>query len=587
MRRKFAPAVVLILGFGTGMLALQLLLPDPSGAPAGGETKDLPEEPEGEWNSSLGSRPRFVDVTGAAGISFRHSNGSTGQRKYPEIMGAGVGLLDYDGDGFLDIYFVNGNHLLREPSPRLQNHLYHNNGDGTFTDVTGTAGVGHTGYGQGCAAGDYDNDGDPDLYVSNFGPDVLYRNNGNGTFTDVTEAAGLGNPNWGQSCSFLDYDGDGWLDLYVQNYLEYSLEKQRKAFGFFQGRKVLDYPSPLDYRGSPDRLYRNNGDGTFTDVTRETGLFRQGGKGMGCACLDFNDDGHIDLLVSNDLEENYLFLNRGDGTFQESALAAGVAFDGDGVPESSMGVSLGDFDRDGRIDMVIPCLRRQVFTLYRNLGDHFADVSERAGLAQSTSRQTGFNANFLDYDNDGDLDLFFTTGGVLRNELVPPEAPYVDQYGLPDLLLAGDGSGRYRDVSRWAGPHFRRRLIGRGSATGDLDNDGNLDIVINNLNGRAVILHNETRGGHWAILKLISTRGIRDALGASVWVEAGGIRQRSVVHGGVTYLSQIDRRIHIGLGRAGRIERLEVTWPGGERQVFEDLPGDRIMTIEQGVPSVK
>ncbi len=545
------------------------------------------EKPVASWDTSLGSAPCFVDITDATGISFCHENGHTGRYHYPEVMGAGVGLLDYNNDGYLDIYFVNGNHLLPAPSPDITNHLYRNNGDGTFTDVTERAGVGDATFGQGCCVGDYDNDGDADLFVSNCGPNVLYRNNGNGTFTDVTKAAGVEDQHWGQTCSFLDYDGDGWLDLYVQNYLTYSISRERQAYVWIGDHKVVDYPGPSEYAGSADRLYRNNGDGTFTDRTEAAGMLYPSGKGMGCACVDLDDDGDPEIFVTNDGMENYFFKNRGDGTFEEIGLTAGVAFSGVGSAESSMGVDVGDADLDGRLDLIVPCLWQQVFTLYRNEKDCFVDISWRSGLAQGTSRVTGFSPNFIDYDNDGDLDLFFSTGGVRMSDLAIYDASYMARYGLKNLLLANDGTGRYTNVSSWAGPHFQEMLISRGSATGDIDNDGDIDLVINNLSGRAVILRNDTPSGHWITLTVLPRRGNRDGLGTSVWIEAGGMRQRAVIHGAVTYLSQIDRRVHFGLGRAEKIDRLEILWPDREREIFENLAVDRILPIEQGAKEVE
>jgi hypothetical protein len=303
---------------------------------------------------------------------------------------------------------------------------------------------------------------------------------------------------------------------------------------------------------------------------------------MGCACFDFDDDGYTDIFVSNDTMENYLFRNRGDGTFEESALAAGVAVGGRGVPEASMGVDLGDYDGDGRIDMIVPCVWGQVFSLYRNEGSHFTDASFRAGLARPTSAPTGFSPKFLDYDNDGDLDLFFSTGGVRMTELAPEDASYVGKYGMPDILLANNGRGRYREVSAFAGSHFEKLTIGRGAASGDLDNDGDLDIVISNLAGEPVLLRNDTEGGHWVTLTLVDRKGLRNAFGASILCEAGGRSQRAVVHGYFTYLSQSDQRVHFGLGMSETIDRLEVRWPGGERQVLENVAADQFLTIRQG-----
>ncbi len=574
----------LAAGFSVGWLCLSVVWKPPrqSGGPAA-RTFDIPppSSSPAEWDASLGSPPRFVDVTERAKVSFLHVNGLSGKYHYLEIMGGGVALFDYDGDDFLDLYFVNGNYLDQEPSPAITNQLYRNNGDWTFTDVTEQAGVGDAGYGQGCCVGDYNRDGNPDLYVSNYGRNVLYRNNGNGTFTDVTQAAGVEDPDWGQSSSFLDYDADGWLDLYVQNYLTYSTDKDVEAFIYVGDQKLPDYPAPSSFPGSADHLYRNNGDGTFTDVTEQAGILRPGGKGMGCACYDMDDDGYVDLFVTNDGTPNYLFRNRGDGTFEETGLTAGVAFDGAGIPESSMGVDVGDYDGDGRLDMIVPCTKRQVYTLYRNQGEYFADASLGSGLAQATSDRTGFNPNFLDYDNDGDLDLFFTVGAVRSHELITAGATYEARYGLSDVLLANDGTGRFTNVSSRAGPHFQRRLIGRGAATGDLDNDGDIDLVITNLAGPAILLRNETRSGHWIKLKLIPATGSLDALGTNVSIEAGGRTQRAQVHGGVTYLSQIDRRVHFGLGGAVTVDRLEITWPDRHTQVLTDVPADQILTVEQ------
>jgi len=394
----------------------------------------------------------------------------------------------------------------------------------------------------------------------------------------------VGDAGWGQSCTFLDFDGDGRLDLYVQNYLDYSLDIVFEAFIYMGEKKVLDYPSPRHFPGAPDRLFKNLGDGTFEDASAASGIAPYAGKGMGCAAFDYDDDGFVDLFVSNDSMENYLFHNKRDGTFEEVALLAGVAFDGAGLAEASMGVDVADVDGDCRMDIAVPCVWGQVFSLYRNEGDHFADISLRAGLATPTAASTGFCPAFLDYDNDGDEDLFFSTGGVRMEEIAPPETPYEVRYGIRDILLANDGRGHLTDVSRIAGAHFQQKLVGRGAASGDLDNDGDVDIVVSNLMGRTAVLRNDTEGGHWISLRLVGGKGNRDALGASVWCEAGGKKQRAVVHGGVSYLSQNDRRVHFGLARAERVDRLEIRWPDGERQVLQNLSVDRFRTVRQGEP---
>lgn len=579
--RILVSTVLFVAGLAAGLWYFQ-----PADSPAtGGGKGDGPANGgaggASPWASSLGSPPRFVDVTAASGVAFRHENGLTGKCKYLEIMGAGVGVFDYDGDEDLDLYFVNGNKLAGPPSPDITNRLYRNDGEWKFTDVTAMAGVGDSSYGQGCCAGDFDNDGDVDLYVSNFGTNILYKNNGDGTFTDVTRAAGVGDPGWGQTCSFLDYDRDGWLDLYVQNYLTYSPGQQTEAFIHVGSRRVLDYPTPLSFKGSASRLLRNKGDGTFQDVTEAAGLLRPDGKGMGVACVDLNDDGLADIFVANDTAENYLFWGRPGGTFKEAGLAAGVAFDGEGSPEASMGVDVGDFDGDLRFDLIVPCLRMQVYTLYRNHLEYFEDVSRGAGLAEATVHTTGFNANFLDYDSDGDLDLFFTNGGVRMNETVPAEASYTERYGQPDLLLANDGRGRFADVSAHAGPYFRERMIGRGSAAADLDQDGDLDLVICNLADRAVLLRNDTAQGHWITLDLKDKKGRRQPMGTNIWAEAGGRKQRAVVHGAVTYLSQGDRRPRFGLGAATKVDRLEIQWPDGSRQILTEVAVDQVLKVQQ------
>ncbi len=548
---------------------------EPSGASTDAvSTTDVP------WDSRLGNRPVFVDVTEAAGIKFRHSNGLTGRNQYLEIMGGGVAAFDFDNDGDLDLYFVNGNRIDAEPDPKTTNHLYRNDGNWHFVDVTAQAGVAGHAYGQGCAAGDYDGDGNVDLIVTNYGRSVLYRNQGDGTFKDVTAPAGIDHDGWGQSAAFFDADGDGDLDLFIQNYLAKGSTKQAESFIYVGEKKVRDYPSPLGFAGSASQFYRNNGDGTFKDDTAAAGLDKIG-KGMGIACVDFDGDRAADIFVANDTMENFLFHNRGAGKFEEIGHLAGVAYDSFGMPEASMGVDAADYDNDGDLDLIVPCLARQSFTLYRNDKAQFTEVSSSAGLAEATGRSTGFDAHFFDFDNDADLDLLFTCGGVRMNENASAGSDYIARYGMSDLLLANDGAGHFSDVSAVAGPYFQRALIGRGSAVADLDNDGDLDVVISNLNDRPAVLRNDTRGGHWLTLDLVDRQGRHNPDGVSVWVTAGGRRQHAVTQPGTTYLSQSDRRLHVGLGKAHFVDLIEIEWPDGTKQELRNTACDHIELVGQ------
>ena len=552
----------------------------PSPAAAAG-TASSPATPRPPPTASP-SRFWFTDVTQASGIRFQHVNGRTGRYRYPEILGAGVALFDYDGDGDLDVFLVNGNHLEGPVDPSIRSALYRNEGHATFTDVTEAAGLAFAGYGQGACVGDADGDGHPDLHVTGFGRSRFFHNRGDGTF--VEKAVGLDNDGWGQSCAFLDYDGDGHLDLYVLNYVTYSLDMPQERYVVLGGRKVQDYLGPQAFSGSVSRLFRNRGGGTFVDVTRTAGVYKPNGKGMGLACVDFDGDGRTDIFVANDEVENYLFHNEGDGTFAEVGLQAGVAVSGDGRPKASMGVDVGDFDNDGRLDLVTPVVRQEVYSLFHNEGTLFTDVSWSSGLAATTGRTTGFSPHFGDFDNDGFLDLFFTNGEVVSRETGGADADDLARYGTPDLLLANDRVGHFVDVSGTAGPYFQRALIGRGAAAGDLDDDGRVDLVISNAGGPALVLRNEGGGGHWITLSLRDRGSNWEALGAKVWLTAGGQRQYRELHGGGGYLSANDRRLHFGLGGATLVDQVEIRWPDGAREVRRGLPVDRMLPIERKRP---
>jgi hypothetical protein len=515
--------------------------------------------------------PVFTDITDAAGIQFRHSYGDREMDNIVEATGAGACVFDYDNDGFMDIYFVNGrwqkgvsDNRGRDLQGRLRNALYRNNGDGTFTDVTEKAGVAGKGMGFGCSAADFDGDGDVDLYVLNYGPNEFYRNNGDGTFTDISEKSGLADAHWSLSAPWIDYNNDGLPDVYVANYLEYDEGKFRAFYA------AAGHPGPLSYHGQPDALYRNNGDGTFTEVTREAGVYNPEGRAMSAIAADINNDGFLDIYVANDAMENYYYENTGKGTFVEKGLAMGLAFGENGQGVSSMGPVVGDVDGDGLPDIFIPDM--SYGSLLRNLGKYFEDYTTVSKIAMVCGQYTGWGAALIDYDNDGRLDLFIANGNALH------------EFGEEDLLLrnAGRSGIEFLDVSRDSGEYFQEKLVGRGVAYGDFDNDGDLDIVVCNLNDRARLLRND--GGnrnHWLALEVKSRNGRTDALGARVTVIAGSARQFQDVAAVKGYLSQSDPRIFFGLGRAAKADLVEIRWPGGQVQRLKDVRADQFLKVVQ------
>ncbi|HQR38693.1 MAG TPA: CRTAC1 family protein [Blastocatellia bacterium] len=526
-------------------------------------------------------REVFTETADAAGLRFAHANGASGRWYMPEIVGSGGGFLDYDNDGWLDAYLVQCGPLPgaadQTPNP---NRLFHNNGDGTFTDVTEASGAGDIGYGQGCAFGDVDNDGDVDIYCANVGPNRLYLNNGNGTFTDVTARAGVGDPGWSTSCAFADYDGDGYLDLYVVNYLEYSFDKNVLC----GARNNPEYCGPDAYPGAPDVLYHNNGDGTFTDVTRKAGVSIDDpaqGKGLGIVWFDYDDDGDPDAFIANDSTASFLFRNNGDGTFRNVAVEAGCAFNERGMTEAGMGVDAGDVDRDGRLDIFVTHLNNETNTLYRNLGSGaFEDYTAASGAGPPSLPMVGFGTGLLDFDNDGDLDVFVTNGRISRDPTPrDPSSPY----SQPAQLLENNGAGRFADVSSKSGAFFQTVWVGRGTAFGDIDNDGDVDVLVMNNNQRAVLLKNEVGSQkHWITLKVLDRRN-RDAIGARVTVTAGDLVQVAEVRAGASYESQNDTRLHFGLGDHATVDRIQVRWRDGH---VSDVPvelrtANRIVTIRE------
>ena len=517
--------------------------------------------------------PQFVDVTASAGISFVHSIGDDELSNIVESSGAGCVFFDYDNDGDLDIYLVNGRYLETVSSARgrhlagqLKNALYRNNGDATFTDVTEKAEVGDTGFGMAAVAADYDNDGDRDLFVTNYGRDSLYLNNGDGTFIDVTQKAGVGSELWSLGASFFDFDRDGLLDLYVGGYLVFDPEYRN----FYAAEA---FPGPLSYRGQKDILYRNKGDGTFEDVTRAAGVYSTKGRAMGVAACDIDDDGDEDLYVANDGMENYLYRNRGNGTFEEIALRTGTAFGQNGEATSAMGPEFGDFDGDGLIDLLVPDMGYGC--LYRNTGKgFFEEKSAEMGIAAVLGQYTSWSGNFLDYDHDSVLDVFIVNGDA--HHLEPEE----------DTLFRGKGGRSFVDVSGASGPAFKLKAVGRGSAAGDLDNDGDLDLLVLNLNGPARLYRNDGGNrGNWIMVRTVGTASNRDGIGARVRVKSGGTTQVRDIRSSSGYLSQGDFRAHFGVGKSEKVDRIEVRWPSGRTSTLDNVKVNQVITVTE--PEVK
>ncbi len=525
---------------------------------------------------------QLTDVTDDTGIAFTHTDGSSGQRYMIEPITAGVALFDYDRDGDIDIYFLNGSPLFRKslpgskPEVAPRNALYRNDGGMKFTDVTDRAGVGDTGFGLGVAVGDYNNDGHLDLYLNNFGPNVLYRNNGNGTFTDVTEAADVGNgQRVGAGANFLDIDNDGDLDLFTANYIEFSLDLHR-VYQHYTGHTV--YPGPGDYTPTPDTLYRNNGDGTFTDISVQSGIADSSGPGMGTVCADLDDDGDIDIVVANDMKGNFLYQNDGTGKFEEAALFAGLAYDLGGKAQASMGIACADFDNDGRLDLHVTSYQFELASLYRNLGDgFFEDVTRITGVGAGTGADVTWGNGFVDFDNDGDRDIFIASGHV-----EPDVALYDDatSYMARNILMMNTGDGKFVNVSDQAGDGMAAKYSSRGAAFDDLDGDGDMDVVILNSRREPTILRNDSPGeNHWIRIRLVDPRGNRDGVGARVKVVTGDVTQTDAVHSGQGYQSHFGMQPHFGLGKADHVDRIEVHWLGGTVDVLRNVSADRVLTI--------
>jgi enediyne biosynthesis protein E4 len=540
-----------------------------------------------------GASEPFREVAAETGLRFRHTNGATGRFYMPEIMGSGIALLDYDNDGDLDVYLVQGRALGDTTAAINGNRLVRNDliGPGSkgtlhFTDVTEQAKVGLSAVGMGVAVGDFDNDGWRDLYVTNVGSNVLYRNNGDGTFSDVTAAAGVDDPRWSTSTAFLDYDRDGDVDLIVVNYVAFSVAGDKVCSDHAGAR---DYCPPGAYPPVPSRLFRNDGGGRFTDVTEASGVARAYGAGLGVAVGDFDHDGWADIYVANDAMANQVWINQRNGTFEDRGFLSGAAVNAGGRPEGSMGIALGDSDNDSDEDLFVTNIATETHAMYVNDGaGNFEDARVRAGLAAPTAEMTGFGTNWLDYDNDGRLDLIVVNGAVnvierLRGQAVP--------YRQHNLLFHNEGQGVFRDVSVEAGVEFSRLDVARGLATGDVDNDGDVDAVITHNNAPVRLLLNQTINrdrrpagpNHWIELALHAASGNRYGVGARVGVAREGqpTLWRRVRSDG-SYLSASDDRVHVGLGESDRVSAVTVEWPDGVHESFTGVGVDRLVTLQRG-----
>jgi len=535
--------------------------------------------------ATFGPRNIFEDVTARSGIRFKHESSPTSQKYLPESMGAGVAMFDYDNDGWLDLFFANGARLqdpvpreasLDKADPRYWNRLYHNNRDGTFTDKTEEAGLQGRLYGMGVATADYDNDGNVDLLVTNLGGNILYHNNGDGTFTDVTEKAGVNGSGWCTGACFVDYDRDGRLDLIVTRYVQWDF-----SLNVYCGEHRPGYRSychPDQFEAMTHLVFHNNGDGTFTDVSKKCGIAGSPGKGLGIAINDFDGDGWPDIFVANDSVPEQLFRNNRNGTFSEIALLSGLAYDQNGHAFAGMGVDAGDYKNSGWPSVFVNALANQKYKLFQNSKGTFDDVTDSIGLGASTMSHSGWGTKWIDYDNDGWLDLFVAQGHVMDNiELTEPTLHHLE----PPLLLKNE-QGRFFNVSGGSGSIFTTPISARGAAFGDLDNDGFMDIAINCNDGHAIILRNRgNNGNHWITFNLIGASSNRDAIGAKIRLLTGAGQQTRFVSTAGSYISASDKRAYFGLGTSKKIDFVEITWPSGIVQRLESVSVDQILTVKE------
>jgi enediyne biosynthesis protein E4 len=522
----------------------------------------------------------FENIAAAAGVTFTHINGASADKYLVETMGSGALFFDYDNDGWIDLFLVDGGSIADNAvSGRARHRLFRNAGKGVFKDATESSGIRHQEYGMGACAGDVDNDGRIDLYITNYGPNVLYRNGGNGVFTDVTRAAGVGLAGWSTSCAFLDIDGDGDLDLFVTNYLD--APKTNNRFCGDPQRRIRVYCHPLVYPGVANVLYRNDGKGAFTDVSAETGLNKYLGNGLGVAVGDYDDDGRPDVFVANDSVPNFLFHNEGGGRFSEIGLLAGVAVARDGKPRAGMGTEFADYNGDGRLDLVVTNHEFETTSLFRNDGgSSFVDTTLDAGISSATLPFVGFGVGFFDFDNDADLDLSIVNGHVIDNTALFRAG---STHAQRKLLFLNTNGRRFAEISQQSGSGFAKDGVGRTLIGGDIDNDGDIDLVVTNNGGAAEILRNTGGNARNAIeIRVVGTRSNRDGLGARLTITAGDRTQVREIKSGSSYLGQNDLRAHVGLGEATRVDRIDVRWPAGQTESIRDVAANQIVTVTEG-----